>query len=93
MMGKKMLKYGALAATGGLILQFGGCLGGNWQTLAWGSALYAGLEFVTDNDSVFDLFQDDFGTGTQYDDRFLADPTRAEPDEDAQDVLDLHLGR
>ena len=62
MMGKKMVKYGALAATGGLVLQFGGCLGdGWWQKLAWSGATYAGFEFLTDNDSVFDLFQDDFG--------------------------------
>ncbi len=67
--------------------------GGNWQKLAWSAATYAGLEFLTDNDSVFDLFQDDFGTGTQYDDRFNADATRAEPEEDAQTVLDTLLGR
>ncbi|MHC4091455.1 MAG: hypothetical protein ACYSVY_14490 [Planctomycetota bacterium] len=89
MMGKKMLKYGALVATGGMILQFGGCLGGNWQNLAWSAVTYAGLEFVTDNDGVFDLFQDDFGTGTQYDDRFTG-PTRAEPDGFA--VTDLGTG-
>jgi hypothetical protein len=35
-------------------------------------------EFMFDNDAVFDLFQDDFGTGTMYDDRFV-DPSRAEP--------------
>jgi hypothetical protein len=34
---------------------------------------------VLDNDAVFDLFQDDFGTGALYDDRFTAAPTRAEP--------------
>ena len=28
-------------------------------------------DFVLDNDTVFDLFEDDFGTGTQYDDRFI----------------------
>lgn len=39
----------------------------------WSSASNVGLEFVTDDDSVFDLFQDDFGTGAQYDDRFTDD--------------------
>jgi len=45
-------------------------------------------EFLLDNDAVFDLFQDDFGTGTQYDDRFTADPIREEPDEDTQALVD-----
>ena len=40
-------------------------------------------------DAVFDLFQDDFGTGTQYDDRFNfevgADRGRVEPDGDTED--------
>lgn len=49
-------------------------------------AIFTGLvtsavgEFLWDNDAVFDLFQDDFGTGTQYDDRFVGEPTRAEPE-------------
>ena len=30
---------------------------------------------ATDDDAVFDLFQDDFGTGTEYDDRFTVSPT------------------
>lgn len=37
----------------------------------WGTGNNAGADFVLDNDAVFDLFQDDFGTGTQYDDRFI----------------------
>ena len=83
-MGKKIVKYGALAATGGLLLQFGGCLGfgggGMWNRLVWQGVTYAGFEFLTDNDAVFDLFQDDFGTGTQYDDRFTGgDASRVEP--------------
>jgi len=37
----------------------GGCLGGlPWQSLLWGSALDVGLQFVTDNNAVFDLFAD-----------------------------------
>jgi len=80
MMGKKLMKGAAITALGGTVLGWGGCLGDSW----WGyvvrdAALSAVYEFVWDNDAVFDLFQDDFGTGTQYDDRF-ADPTRAEPD-------------
>jgi len=42
---------------------------------SWLGGLFGGgdttNDFVTDNDAVFDLFQDDFGTGTQYDDRFV----------------------
>ncbi len=93
-MGKKMLKSGAILAAGGTMLGFGGCLGDSW----WGyiirdAALSTAWEFVTDNDSVFDLFQDDFGTGTQYDDRFVADPTRVEPDDAAQAAADGVAGR
>ncbi len=40
---------------------------------------YAALEFVTDNDAVFDLFQDDFGTGATFDDRFVPGASRVEP--------------
>jgi len=39
----------------------GGCLFGGglpWQTILWGSALDLGVQFVTDNDTVFDLFED-----------------------------------
>ena len=83
-MGKKMMKLGVLLASGSLVLGFGGCLGGGGNGI-WGWVLQdmagsAAFEFLTDNDAVFDLFQDDFGTGTQYDDRFTA-PTRAEPDD------------
>lgn len=43
--------------TGGTL--FGGCLGGwSWQRLFWETALYAGSEFVLDNDAVVDLFDD-----------------------------------
>ena len=44
---------------------------------------YVGAEFLMDNDAVFDLFQDDFGTGAEYDDRNIAllggVPSRDEP--------------
>ena len=45
-------------------------------------AFEVGYDFLADNDSVFDLFQDDFGTGTTYDDRGTNNPTRDEPDVD-----------
>ncbi len=49
----------ALATLAGGTVLGGGCLGGlPWQTLLWGSALDIGLDWVTDNDAVFDLFQD-----------------------------------
>ena len=49
----------ALATLAGGTVLGGGCLGGlPWQTLLWGSALYTGLEFVADDDAVFDLVCD-----------------------------------
>lgn len=55
-MRKKTLKAVTIAACAGMLFQFGGCLNlGN--ILTWG-AVYAGFEFVTDNDAVFDLFGD-----------------------------------
>ena len=91
-MGNKMLKIGGTVAAGGALLQIG--CGGDWWTQALQmSAVAVGVEFLTDNDAVFDLFQDDFGTGTQYDDRFTADPTRDEPDDDAQAAANAVAGR
>jgi hypothetical protein len=55
-MGKKTMKGAALAAVLGTVLQFGGCF--NLQTLFASAATYATLEFVLDNDGVFDLFAD-----------------------------------
>ncbi|MBN1514094.1 MAG: hypothetical protein JXB13_18905 [Phycisphaerae bacterium] len=83
MMGKTT-KVLALVATAGLT--FGGCMPScccglpNFCQVMWGVALNAVTEFVWDNDAVFDLFQDDFGTGALYDDRFTAAPTRGEPE-------------
>lgn len=59
-MNKKALKGAAVVAVLGAVFQFGGCLGGNWwkQTL-WTTVGYSGLEFVLDNDTVFDVFEDD----------------------------------
>jgi hypothetical protein len=74
----KLLKVGALVTVG---IAFGcfpcGC---SPCQLVGGFVTSLATEFLTDNDAVFDLFQDDFGTGTTYDDRFTADPTRDEPD-------------
>lgn len=55
-----------------LSLVLTGCLnmGSGWSNL-WNASSDAGTDFLSDNDAVFDLFEDDFGTGTQYDDRFV----------------------
>ena len=63
---------------------FGGCglclpCGVNPCQILTGVVTYTAGEFLLDNDAVFDLFQDDFGTGALYDDRNSAAPTRAEP--------------
>ena len=95
-MGKKVFKSLAVVAAGGVLLgclPCGGCLCGNPCQWITGFATAAIGEFIWDNDAVFDLFQDDFGTGTQYDDRFTADPTRVEPDEDTQALVDAAANR
>lgn len=92
-MSKRIAKIGTAAALGGgmlfgINLFGGGCnLGGGagwWAQIASDLVLDAAWEFIYDNDAVFDLFQDDFGTGTQYDDRFTDTATRAEPTDQAQ---------
>jgi hypothetical protein len=81
MMGKKLTKAMGVAAVGGAAFGFlGGCTDSWWGRILQDAALSATYEFLWDNDAVFDLFQDDFGTGTTYDDRFTAEPTRAEVD-------------
>ena len=82
-MAKRMLKSRVLiiAAVGCL---YGGCClplpcGIKPCAVVQDLVLDAAWEFVYDNDAVFDLFQDDFGTGLVYDDRNTAAPTRAEP--------------
>ena len=59
-MSNKKVKCAMVAALAGTMLGGGCLLGGGlpWQQIIWGSALYAGLEFVTDSDAVFDLFED-----------------------------------
>ncbi len=89
-MDRKMLKSGAMLAAGGMMLGFGGCMGDGFLGFVLrDAALNTAWEFVTDNDAVFDLFQDDFGTSTEYDDRFNfetgGDRTRVEPDGDVAD--------
>ena len=80
-MAKRTLKVGLLLAVCGSMVGWGGCLGGDswWGRAVQDLAFDAAWEFVYDNDAVFDLFQDDFGTGALYDDRNTAAPTRAEP--------------
>ncbi len=57
-MGKKSLKSVALTLlTGGMVLG-GGCLGINWQQLLVNTAVQQGIEFLLDNDGVFDLWED-----------------------------------
>ncbi len=97
-MGKRLLKITAMVMAGGMMFHSLGCLNlggmGKWAgPILYDGALNALWEFVLDNDAVFDLFQDDFGTGALYDDRFVADPTRAEPDDDAQAAADDVAGR
>jgi len=59
-MAKKWMRVLALGCSAGVLLQFGGCLGGalNPRTLLTTGLVYTGLEFVLDNDAVFDLFPD-----------------------------------
>lgn len=68
-----------LALLSFLLVVLAGCghIGGwfGWTSLF--SSTDTADDFVTDNDSVFDLFQDDFGTGDQYDDRFISDDDTA----------------
>ncbi len=64
----KKIKMVALATIAGGTVLGGGCIGGlPWQQLLWFSAAEIGLEFVTDNDAVFDLFEDG-AVGTAADD-------------------------
>ena len=57
-MGKKTVKAAAAIALFGTVLQFGGCIG-SWFNMIWKNLPGAVLtEFITDNDSVFDLFPD-----------------------------------
>lgn len=52
---RKNSKIVALVLAAGTLFQFGFC---NLQQLAYNFATAALIEFVTDNDGVFDLFED-----------------------------------
>ena len=57
----RKMKRATLAALCGAMVFGGGCLGFGdtwWGRLFWDAAVFTGLEFVTDQDSVFDLFED-----------------------------------
>ncbi len=53
----KKFRYVAL---GGIVLQFGGCpiLGGLFGNLVENGVSFLALEFLTDNNGIFDLFAD-----------------------------------
>ncbi|MFH1111178.1 MAG: hypothetical protein V1790_18570 [Planctomycetota bacterium] len=56
---RKMKKGALLLALAGTTL-FGGCLGGwNWQRILWDTAMYAGQEYLLDNNGVFNIFSTD----------------------------------
>jgi hypothetical protein len=78
-MGRKLSKAVAIVAIGGMALQFGACGSKWWQRILSDAALSAAYEWLWDNDAIFDLFQDDFGTAVFYNDRNADDPSRAEP--------------
>ncbi len=56
----KFWKKFRYVAMGGIVLQFGGCpiLGGLFSNLLENGVSFAALEFLTDNDNIFDLFND-----------------------------------
>jgi hypothetical protein len=55
-MSKKFRKGVLIALLGGTMLQFGGCFNLRWLLQSVVPA--AAVEFVIDNDAVFDLFED-----------------------------------
>ena len=58
-MGKKVMKSAALAAVLGTVFGWGGCLGDwNWQRTLWNGVEYGALEYLLDNDTVYDLWGD-----------------------------------
>jgi hypothetical protein len=64
-MRKRTLKGAALAALLGSLLGFGGCLDTWWGRIVVDTALYAGQEYLFDNDAVFDLFEDGAGVAQE----------------------------
>lgn len=58
-MKKNWIKMTAIAALAGTMFQFGGCgINGLFNALVRTAPIYLGLEFLTDNDGLFDLFED-----------------------------------
>ena len=59
-MRKKSLKAAALAALGGLMFQFCGCLSTDswWGKIVWDGALDIAWEALLDYDAVYDLWAD-----------------------------------
>jgi len=58
-MGKRSVKRTAMALLcAGCVFQLGGCFGGIFNAMVRTAIPYVALEFVTDNDGIFDLFAD-----------------------------------
>lgn len=58
-MKKNWIKMTAMAALAGTMFQFGGCgVSGIFRSLLRTAPIALGIEFLTDNNSVFDLFPD-----------------------------------
>ncbi len=54
----KFWKKFSYLALGGVVLQLGGCFGGIFSSLLENAVSFTALEFLTDNDGIFDLFAD-----------------------------------
>jgi hypothetical protein len=76
-MAKKTLVVALLVAVS--VPMVAGCNASLWRSILQDAAVATAFEFVLDNDAIFDLFQDDFGTGALYNDRNTANPSRQEP--------------
>ncbi len=61
----RIKKFVFATLVGGIVFG-GGCLsgGGMWGRMLWTSAISVATDFVTDNDAVFDLFEDGEPTAT-----------------------------
>ena len=93
-MSKGTVRGAALAAASGMMVAFAGCGGGKMlRNLAWEGGSHFLFEMLLDNDSIFDPIQDDYGTGTHFDDRFSQDPDRQESTAEEQSLLDIFTGR
>ena len=56
-MRKNMLKVGVITLLAGTVFQFG-CLNTLFSTFIQAAPVYGLMEFVLDNDAIFDLFED-----------------------------------